>query len=113
MVFIIVKFGGNRYNSEPSSIWKPSYKSGVANEEHIFNSNCLCAVLLNHIKKTCGYDAVTEPLDLAFESGEVMDLWTKPKEYARKYVDARGVYVLVKVLGGTDFCSCVHVGEEL
>ncbi|KAJ3130289.1 hypothetical protein HK098_004336 [Nowakowskiella sp. JEL0407] len=96
-MFIIVKFG--------------------ANEEHIFNSNCLASVLLNHIKRhpqvvasliKSGAIPQTDPrqstsidiaIDLASESGEVMDLLNKPKESARKYLDARGTYILVRVVG--------------
>jgi hypothetical protein len=36
---------------------------------------------------------------LASESGEVMDLVSKPKEYAKKYLEPRGIYILVKVVG--------------
>ncbi|KAJ1546725.1 hypothetical protein HK096_004783, partial [Nowakowskiella sp. JEL0078] len=39
-------------------------------------------------------------VDLASESGEVMDLLNKPKDSARKYLDGRGVYILVRVIGG-------------
>lgn len=65
------------------------------------NPNCLSAVLLNHIRKTCGFLEVQEHLDLASESGEVMDLASKPKEYAKKYLESRSTYILVKVIGGT------------
>ncbi|KAJ3326217.1 hypothetical protein HDV06_000093 [Boothiomyces sp. JEL0866] len=73
-----------------------------AEEEKIVNPNCLSAVLLNHIRKTCGYENVVENLDLASESGEVMDLASKPKEYAKKFLEARSTYILVKVIGVTN-----------
>lgn len=31
---------------------------------------------------------------------EVMDLASKPKEYAKKYLESRSTYILVKVIGG-------------
>ncbi|KAJ3261977.1 hypothetical protein HK103_003820 [Boothiomyces macroporosus] len=70
-----------------------------AEEEKLVNPNCLSAVLLNHIRKTCGYENVVENLDLASESGEVMDLASKPKEYAKKFLESRATYILVKVMG--------------
>jgi hypothetical protein len=56
-------------------------------------------VLLGYIKKTCGYEQ--DNIDLASETGEVIDLASKPKEYARKYVEPRGSYILVKCVGGS------------
>jgi hypothetical protein len=56
--------------------------------------------MLSHIRKTCGYESVVENLDLASESGEVMDLTSKGKEYAKKYLELRATYILVKVVGG-------------
>ena len=85
-MFVTVKYGGK---------WKIT----VAEEEKIVNPNCLCAVLLNHIRKTCGYENIPENLDLALESGEVMDLASKPKEYAKKFLEPRNTYILVKVVG--------------
>ncbi|KAJ3274888.1 hypothetical protein HDV01_001763 [Terramyces sp. JEL0728] len=73
-----------------------------ADEEKIVNPNCLSAVLLNHIRRSCGYENVIENLDLASESGEVMDLVSKPKEYAKKFLEARSTYILVKVIGVTN-----------
>ncbi|KAI9207343.1 uncharacterized protein BJ171DRAFT_640221 [Polychytrium aggregatum] len=85
MSFIIVKYG--------------------ANEEKILNPNCLCSVLLNHIKKAPAILSAlglqhpfSEPVDLALETGEVIDLLNKPREYAKRFVEPRGVYVLVKVV---------------
>ena len=70
------------------------------NEEKILNPNCLSAVLLSHIKKSCGFDTLVEPIDLcSAETGEVVDLISKPKEYAKKYLEPRGSYVLLKVIG--------------
>jgi hypothetical protein len=56
-------------------------------------------VFLNHIRKTCGYDGIQETLDIASEAGEVMDLVSKPKEYAIKYLESRSTYIVVKVVG--------------
>ena len=72
----------------------------AANEEKLVNPNCLSAVMLSHIKKTCGYSEITENIDLASEAGEVMDLVSKPREYAKKFLEPRTTYVLVKVTGG-------------
>ena len=70
------------------------------NEEKILNPNCLSAVLLSHIKKSCGFETLLEPIDLcSAETGEVVDLISKPKEYAKKYLEPRGSYVLLKVIG--------------
>jgi hypothetical protein len=70
-----------------------------ADEEKLMNPNVLCAVFLNHLRKTCGLDNVTENLDIASETGEVMDLSSKPKEYAKKFLEPRSTYILVKVIG--------------
>ena len=70
-----------------------------ANEEKLVNPNCLNTVLLSHIKKSCGFEGLKENVDLASENGEVMDLLSNPKEYAKKYLEPRGSYILVKVLG--------------
>ena len=70
-----------------------------ANEEKLVNPNCLSSVLLAHIKKSCGFESLLEPIDLASESGEVVDLNAKPREYAKKYLEGRGNYVLIKVVG--------------
>ena len=70
------------------------------NEERILNPNCLSLVLLSHIKKTCGFESLMEPIDLcSADTGEVVDLISKPKEYAKKFLEPRGVYVLLKVIG--------------
>ncbi|KAJ3111769.1 hypothetical protein HDU96_005359 [Phlyctochytrium bullatum] len=79
MAFIIVKHG--------------------ANEEHIVNPNCLCSVLLSHIKKIGGFQDMPENIDLASETGEVVDLVSKPREYAKKYLEPRSNYIVVKVIG--------------
>ncbi|KAJ3044897.1 hypothetical protein HDV00_000179 [Rhizophlyctis rosea] len=70
-----------------------------ANEERLANPNCLCSVLLHHIKRSCGFEHIIENVDLASETGEVVDLVSKPKEYARKYLEGRANYILVKVIG--------------
>ncbi|OAJ37137.1 hypothetical protein BDEG_21200 [Batrachochytrium dendrobatidis JEL423] len=63
------------------------------------NPNCLGAVMLSHIKKSCGYADISENIDLASETGEVVDLVSRPREYARKFLEPRGSYILVKVIG--------------
>ncbi|KAJ3291721.1 hypothetical protein HK104_005859 [Borealophlyctis nickersoniae] len=70
-----------------------------ANEDRLVNPNCLSSVLLHHIKRACGFDHLIENVDLASETGEVIDLASKPKEYAKKYVEGRASYILVKVIG--------------
>lgn len=70
------------------------------NLEKLVNPNCLSAVLLSHLRKTCGFDSIPEHLDLASESGEVMDLANKSKEYAKKFLEPHTTYILVKVVGG-------------
>ncbi|KAG5462585.1 MAG: hypothetical protein BJ554DRAFT_4533, partial [Olpidium bornovanus] len=44
-----------------------------------------------------------EPLDLATESGEVVDLASKPREVAKKLLDPRATYILVKTVLGAAF----------
>ncbi|TPX56588.1 hypothetical protein PhCBS80983_g04443 [Powellomyces hirtus] len=73
-------------------------KYGV-NEERLANPNVLSSVLLHHLKTTCGFGDLTENVDLASETGEVIDLINKSKEYAKRFVDARGTYILVKAQG--------------
>lgn len=70
-----------------------------AGEEKLVNPNTLNGVLLSHLKKSCGFESLTDPVDLASETGEVMDLMSRPKEYARKILEGRGVYILIKVIG--------------
>ncbi|KAJ3002061.1 hypothetical protein HKX48_002544 [Thoreauomyces humboldtii] len=72
-----------------------------AGEERIANPNVLSSVLLHYLKSTCGYSDLSENVDLASETGEVIDLINKSKEYAKRFVDPRGTYILVKVTGGT------------
>ncbi|KAJ3390863.1 hypothetical protein HDU84_006954 [Entophlyctis sp. JEL0112] len=43
--------------------------------------------------------AVSDHIDLATESGEVIDLSSKPKEYAKKFLEPRQSYILVRVIG--------------
>lgn len=70
----------------------------LVNEERVFNSNCQSQVLLSHIKKTTGHEFLTENIDLANEAGEVLDLASKGKEYAIKYLEPRSTLYLVKVV---------------
>ncbi|TPX34821.1 hypothetical protein SmJEL517_g02558 [Synchytrium microbalum] len=77
-----------------------------AGEEMLLNPNCMASVLLNHIKKNAdvikSVGAIHEPIDIATESGEVVDLMGKAREYAKKYVDPRATYVLVKIVGADE-----------
>ncbi|KAJ3180642.1 hypothetical protein HDU87_001755 [Geranomyces variabilis] len=70
-----------------------------ANEERLANPNVISSVLLHHLKTTCGFGDLSENVDLASETGEVLDLLNKSKEYAKRFVDPRGTYILVKVQG--------------
>jgi len=72
------------------------------NIERIFNPNCVSSVLLSFIKISCGYDDDSIQIDLATESGEVLDLANHGKEYAKKYLDERRSYILVKIVEGED-----------
>jgi len=72
------------------------------NSEKIFNPNCVSSVLLSFIKISCGFDDENYQVDLATESGEVIDLANHGKEYAKKYLDDRRVYILVKIIEGED-----------
>jgi hypothetical protein len=76
------------------------------------NNECISVLLLSYLRKVCGYEHLTEPLDLATDGGEVLDLQGKPKEYASKYADTRGTFILVKLMSGGGFrgmCVCLHV----
>ena len=70
----------------------------LVNEERVFNSNCQSQVLLSHIKKSTGHEFLTESIDLANEAGEVLDLASKGKEYAQRYLEPRSILFLVKVV---------------
>ncbi|KAJ3083457.1 hypothetical protein BCR33DRAFT_717478 [Rhizoclosmatium globosum] len=70
-----------------------------AGSEKLVNPNCQTAVVLSYIKKTCGFSNLTTPIDLATENGEVVDLNSKTKEIAKKYLDDRKTYIPVKVIG--------------
>ncbi|KAI9168149.1 hypothetical protein H9P43_007520 [Blastocladiella emersonii ATCC 22665] len=88
MSFFIVKYGDN--------------------EEKPFNTNCLNTVLLGHIKASLGLE-FPEPIDLASEAGDELDLLSRPKEYARKAVEPRSVCTLVKVVKDEDDGSISYV----
>ena len=85
MSFVIVKYG--------------------ANDEKLFNANCMNSVFLSHIKRSCGYEDTVENVDLATENGEVMDLLSRPKEYAKRYLEPRAAYILLRV-SGRSFPRC-------
>ncbi|KAI9202332.1 uncharacterized protein BJ171DRAFT_584239 [Polychytrium aggregatum] len=69
-----------------------------ANEEKMVNPNCLNLVMLNHIKRVCKLDNFPDPIDLASDSGEVLDLISKPKEYAKNFITLRNTYIAVRVV---------------
>ncbi|KAJ3246405.1 hypothetical protein HDU78_007122 [Chytriomyces hyalinus] len=73
-----------------------------ANNEKLVNPDVQSAVLLTHIKNTCGFSSATYPIDLATETGEVIDLCSKSREYAKKYVEDRKAYIVVRVVGEVD-----------
>lgn len=63
------------------------------------NPDCLSVVLMGYIRKVCGFENLLDNLDLASESGEVMDLLSKGRDYATKILDDKASYILVKVIG--------------
>lgn len=69
-----------------------------ASQELLCNSNVTVQVLLGYVKKQCQFD-FAEPIDLATEAGEVLDLNSKSKEYAVKHME-KGVlnYIAVKIV---------------
>lgn len=86
-----------------------------ANEEKIVNSNCLCAVLLAYIKKQICPE-IGENIDLSTEIGEVLDLSSKPKEIARKHIEARMSYIVVKIVEEGEesmYVSLLDSGEKV
>ncbi|KAJ3064961.1 hypothetical protein HDU98_011647 [Podochytrium sp. JEL0797] len=67
--------------------------------EKLVNPDCQSIVVLSFIKKACGFSHFFSPIDLATEAGEVLDLNSKPREVAKKYLDDRKCYIPVKVIG--------------
>ncbi|KAJ3368974.1 hypothetical protein GGF31_005935 [Allomyces arbusculus] len=78
------------------------------NDERLFNSNCLNTVLLGHIKAALKL-TFPEPVDLALDSGDVLDLASKPREYAKKYIEPRAVCTLLKVVQDEDDGGTAYV----
>ncbi|KAI9345262.1 hypothetical protein BDR26DRAFT_156121 [Obelidium mucronatum] len=74
-------------------------KSLIAGCEKIVNHNCQANVVLSYIKKSCGLSNLTAPIDLATESGDVVDLNSKARDYAKRFLDDRKSYIVVKVVG--------------
>ncbi|TPX49176.1 hypothetical protein SeMB42_g02702 [Synchytrium endobioticum] len=65
----------------------------------------MASVLLNHIKKHPHVIKSLGPIDsidIASEAGEVVDLLAKGRDYAKKFLDPRSTYVLVKVIGADE-----------
>ncbi|KAJ1555094.1 hypothetical protein HK405_003265 [Cladochytrium tenue] len=74
-----------------------------ANEERLVNTNCLASVLLGYVKRVCGYGDLADAVDLATETGEVVDLVGRGRgEYAKKYLEPRASYILVRVVGDAE-----------
>ncbi|KAJ3010963.1 UNVERIFIED_CONTAM: hypothetical protein HDU68_001880 [Siphonaria sp. JEL0065] len=67
--------------------------------EKLVNHNCQANVVLAYIKKTCGFSSLSVPIDLASENGEVLDLNSKNRDSAKRYLDDRKAYIPVKVIG--------------
>jgi hypothetical protein len=60
-------------------------------------------VLLQYMAKVCAVEESLGPkeqLDLASETGEIVDLPSRPRDYARRFLEARGTYILVKSVTG-------------
>ena len=58
---------------------------------------------MDYLNRSCNVGSPLIPkdtLDLATDSGEVLDLPGRAREYARRYLEPRGTYYLVKVVGG-------------
>ncbi|KAI9222450.1 hypothetical protein BC828DRAFT_26333 [Blastocladiella britannica] len=71
------------------------------NLERLFNCNCINTVLLGHIKTALELD-FPEQIDLFTDAGDMLDLHSKPKEYAKKYIEPRMVCTLVKIVKDED-----------
>ncbi|KAJ3346626.1 hypothetical protein HDU83_002830 [Entophlyctis luteolus] len=99
MTYIVVKYGREFISQNWKNACFFRSPSRKANAEKLVNPNCQSAVVLAHLKNTCGYSGLTCPVDLATEAGEVLDLNSKTKEVANKYVELRKTYILVKVMG--------------
>ena len=72
------------------------------------NTNCLAPVVLDFLRKACDLESsltAKEYLDLASETGEIIDLAGKGKEYAKRFLDTRGCYLLIKVIAGGSVVS--------
>jgi superfamily II helicase len=109
MTFVFIKCGG------------PSVKEIPTLKEIIVNSNCLIPILLDYIKSEFGLDGIIsdkEALDLCTESGEVIDLMNKGKEYAKKFLEPKNTYLLVKAIYENDeptgtYIPLVDVSEKV
>ncbi len=69
----------------------------------LVNTNCLAPVLLQYLAKVSGLEdqlGPKEQLDLASETGEIIDLPSRGRDYARRYLEPRTSYILVKAVLG-------------
>ncbi|XP_019618568.1 PREDICTED: uncharacterized protein CXorf65 homolog [Branchiostoma belcheri] len=66
------------------------------NKSEIFNPKCRVLLLLKAIRDKCGCEH-GDTIDLADETGEVMELSTHPGDYASNYLHARATFILIKV----------------
>eukprot|EP00002_Diphylleia_rotans_P013404 TRINITY_DN2622_c0_g1_i1.p1 TRINITY_DN2622_c0_g1~~TRINITY_DN2622_c0_g1_i1.p1 ORF type:complete len:125 (+),score=30.16 TRINITY_DN2622_c0_g1_i1:59-433(+) len=61
-----------------------------------FNANCPSAILLDFVRKSCGYPEI-ECIDLADDEGVPKRLYERPEEYATNTLANYGEHTLLKV----------------
>ncbi|XP_066281727.1 uncharacterized protein CXorf65 homolog [Branchiostoma lanceolatum] len=66
------------------------------NKSEIFNPKCRVLLLLKAIRDKCGCEH-GDTIDLADETGEVMELASHPGDYASNYLPERATFILIKV----------------
>ncbi|XP_078590885.1 uncharacterized protein LOC144870500 isoform X2 [Branchiostoma floridae x Branchiostoma japonicum] len=66
------------------------------NKSEIFNPKCRVLLLLKAIRDKCGCEH-GDTIDLADETGEVMELANHPGDYASNYLHERATFILIKV----------------
>mmetsp|Transcript_20604 Transcript_20604/g.49416 ORF Transcript_20604/g.49416 Transcript_20604/m.49416 type:complete len:120 (-) Transcript_20604:189-548(-) len=67
-------------------------------ESQPFNSDCWAVVLLDHIKKQCGFAAASEEFDLLQMDGTRLNLATLGRQSARTAITPKGAYILAKIV---------------
>ena len=60
-------------------------------------------MLLDYLKRSCGYEGIPEAVDLATPGGEIVDLANKDRirDYANQHLENRASYNLCKISTGT------------